>query len=90
MTTTEPSTLKLPTSPPPSETSSNKKSKKKKIPTSTAEISENRPAHCKTKVVVRCLPPNLPEPVFWDAVKDWVNEITADWSCFYAGKVSTS
>ncbi|EJD51954.1 hypothetical protein AURDEDRAFT_181525 [Auricularia subglabra TFB-10046 SS5] len=40
------------------------------------------------KVVVRRLPPNLPEDVFWDSVKPWANDDTVQWRSFVAGKIS--
>jgi hypothetical protein len=39
------------------------------------------------KTVVRRLPPNLPEDVFWQSVQSWVNEDTASWKMFYPGKM---
>ncbi|KAG8903812.1 hypothetical protein FRB99_002703 [Tulasnella sp. 403] len=41
----------------------------------------------KLKVVVRRLPPNLPEPVFWNSVLLWVNEETSTWKQFCPGKL---
>ncbi|KAH6891765.1 Smg-4/UPF3 family-domain-containing protein [Coprinopsis sp. MPI-PUGE-AT-0042] len=38
------------------------------------------------KVVVRRLPPNLPEDIFWQTVQKWVTEETATWKVFYPGK----
>lgn len=39
------------------------------------------------KVVVRRLPPNLPENIFWDSVAPWVNETTCMWKLFVQGKI---
>jgi regulator of nonsense transcripts 3 len=39
------------------------------------------------KTVVRRLPPNLPEEVFWQSVQAWVSEDTVNWKMFYSGKV---
>ena len=38
------------------------------------------------KVVVRRLPPNLPEDVFWKSVEQWVTDETVVWKAFYGGK----
>lgn len=39
------------------------------------------------KTVVRRLPPNLPEDVFWGSVEAWVTEETITWKTFYPGKL---
>lgn len=39
------------------------------------------------KVVVRRLPPNLPEEIFWQSVAEWVSDETVSWKSFHAGKV---
>jgi regulator of nonsense transcripts 3 len=39
------------------------------------------------KTVVRRLPPNLPEDVFWQSVQTWVTDETVSWKVFYAGKL---
>lgn len=39
------------------------------------------------KTVVRRLPPNLPEDVFWQSVQNWVTDDTATWKVFYPGKI---
>lgn len=41
----------------------------------------------KLKVVVRGLPPNLPESVFKDTTKEWINETTVDWYYYVTGKL---
>ncbi|KAF8624683.1 hypothetical protein AX17_007014 [Amanita inopinata Kibby_2008] len=38
------------------------------------------------KTVVRRLPPNLPEEVFWQSVQQWVTDETVSWKVFYPGK----
>lgn len=38
------------------------------------------------KTVVRRLPPNLPEDVFWQSVQQWVTDETVVWKEFYQGK----
>jgi len=42
----------------------------------------------KTKVIVRRLPPNLPEPIFYESIKDWTGNI--NWSCYFPGKLASS
>ena len=42
----------------------------------------------KTKVVVRRLPPNLPEEIFNNSVKPWISEETVDYSVYVPGKLS--
>jgi len=39
------------------------------------------------KTIVRRLPPNLPEHVFWQSVQAWVTDDTVLWKEFYPGKV---
>ncbi|KAI0088255.1 Smg-4/UPF3 family-domain-containing protein [Irpex rosettiformis] len=39
------------------------------------------------KTVVRRLPPNLPEDVFWQSVLPWVTDETATWKEYYQGKM---
>ena len=38
------------------------------------------------KTVVRRLPPNLPEDIFWQSVHQWVSEDTVTWKEYYQGK----
>ncbi|KAF9489521.1 hypothetical protein BDN71DRAFT_1435343 [Pleurotus eryngii] len=40
------------------------------------------------KTIVRRLPPNLPEGVFWQSVQAWVTEDTVTWKVYYLGKAS--
>jgi hypothetical protein len=47
-----------------------------------------RKATLKTKVIVRRLPPNLPEKIFMDSVKPWISEETVDYSLYVPGKLS--
>ncbi|KXS08997.1 hypothetical protein M427DRAFT_262506 [Gonapodya prolifera JEL478] len=42
----------------------------------------------KTKVVIRRLPPNLPEQVFWSSVEGWLPNV--DWKVFVSGKLSSN
>ena len=41
------------------------------------------------KTVVRRLPPNLPEEIFWQSVAQWVSEETVSWKVYYPGKFKT-
>jgi Smg-4/UPF3 family len=53
-----------------------------------ARQPQNLPnTNVKLKVVVRGLPPNLPESVFKDATKEWINESTVDWYYYVGGKL---
>jgi regulator of nonsense transcripts 3 len=38
------------------------------------------------KLVIRRLPPNLPEELFWKAVAPWVTETTCTWKRFVKGR----
>jgi len=38
------------------------------------------------KIVVRRLPPNLPEDLFWQSVQRWVTDETTTWRVFQTGK----
>jgi len=44
-------------------------------------------AAVKLKVVVRGLPPNLPETVFKETTKEWMNETTIDSYYYVPGKL---
>jgi regulator of nonsense transcripts 3 len=39
------------------------------------------------KTVIRRLPPNLPEDVFWKSVEAWVTDDTVLWKMYYPGKL---
>ena len=41
------------------------------------------------KTVVRRLPPNLPEEIFWQSVTKWVTDDTVTWKAYYQGKFKT-
>lgn len=45
------------------------------------------PSEHKLRVVVRKLPPNLPEEVFYSAVQAWVNSETVAQSYYSKGKL---
>ncbi|KAL0093901.1 Smg-4/UPF3 family-domain-containing protein [Phycomyces blakesleeanus] len=44
----------------------------------------------KTKVIVRRLPPNLPEEIFMNTVKPWTSEENVDYKYYVLGKLSKS
>lgn len=39
------------------------------------------------KTVVRRLPPNLPEDIFWQSVQTWVTDDSVTWKVYHAGKL---
>lgn len=41
------------------------------------------------KTVVRRLPPNLPEDIFWQSVQAWVTDDTVTWKSYHPGKLRT-
>jgi len=50
--------------------------------------NQNPPVpNVKLKVVVRGLPPNLPETKFKEVTQEWINETTVDWSYYVPGKL---
>ncbi|KAJ3171814.1 hypothetical protein HDU87_008282 [Geranomyces variabilis] len=53
----------------------------------TAGPKQKQP-QAKTKIVIRRLPPNLPEEIFKGSVAQWLED--ADWWTFVAGKVAKS
>ena len=38
------------------------------------------------KIVVRRLPSNLPEDIFWHSVSNWVTNDSVSWKAYYPGK----
>ncbi len=40
----------------------------------------------RVKIVVRRLPPNLPEDIFWQSVSNWVTDEAVTWKAFFPGK----
>lgn len=38
------------------------------------------------KIVVRRLPSNLPEDIFWHSVSNWVTDNSVSWKAYYPGK----
>lgn len=41
------------------------------------------------KTVVRRLPPNLPEEIFWQSVQAWVTDEAVTWKSYHPGKLRT-
>jgi hypothetical protein len=65
-------------------TDSPKKSKSKPF---KEKRSQGKSQNGRLKIVVRRLPPNLPEEIFWQSVSEWVSDETVFWKSFHAGKV---
>ncbi|KAH9039962.1 Smg-4/UPF3 family-domain-containing protein [Lactarius hengduanensis] len=63
-----------------------------KKPQSKPKTKEKRQGQIKAsgterlKTIVRRLPPNLPEHIFWQSVQPWVTDDTVLWKEFYPGK----
>lgn len=45
-----------------------------------------KPQTDRLKTIVRRLPPNLPEDIFWQSVQQWVTDETVQWKAYYQGK----
>ncbi|KAI0252763.1 Smg-4/UPF3 family-domain-containing protein [Lactifluus subvellereus] len=64
-----------------------------KKPQSKPKVKEKRQGQSKVsgterlKTIVRRLPPNLPEQIFWESVHTWVTDDTVLWKEFYPGKL---
>ncbi|KAF9551714.1 hypothetical protein CPC08DRAFT_699055 [Agrocybe pediades] len=67
------------------------KSRKEKEKDKEREREKDRKAGSlpteRLKTVVRRLPPNLPEDIFWQTVQPWVTDDTATWKVYYPGKL---
>jgi len=61
--------------------------KKSKSKLSKEKKSQVRSQNERLKIVIRRLPPNLPEEIFWQSVSEWVSDETVSWKSFHAGKV---
>jgi len=57
------------------------KSKKERNKDKPPPVSE------RLKTIVRRLPPNLPEDIFWGSVATWVTDETVTWKAYYGGKL---
>jgi hypothetical protein len=47
---------------------------------------QHPPESERLKTVVRRLPPNLPDSIFWQSVERWVTDQTVTWKIYYPGK----
>jgi regulator of nonsense transcripts 3 len=52
------------------------------------KVAQPPSANERLKIVVRRLPPNLPEDIFWQSVQTWVSEDNVTFKAFYAGKIA--
>ena len=65
-----------------------KKEKEKEKEREKAERKASLPQQNeRLKTVVRRLPPNLPEEIFWNSVQAWVTDETAAWKIYCPGKL---
>jgi len=61
--------------------------KKPKPKSSKEKKSQTKSQNERLKIVVRRLPPTLPEEIFWQSVSEWVSDETVFWKSFHVGKV---
>ena len=73
-----------PPNPKPASSIGTEKSKTEK----TRPIQPSQNQNVKLKVVVRGLPPNLPEGKFKEVTAGWINENTVDWYYYVTGKLN--
>lgn len=73
--------------PPPQKTASSSASEKPKSDNKPRQTHSNQNQNVKLKVVVRGLPPNLPEGKFKEVTAEWINENTVDWYYYVTGKL---
>ncbi|KIP09958.1 hypothetical protein PHLGIDRAFT_85906, partial [Phlebiopsis gigantea 11061_1 CR5-6] len=66
--------------------SSKSKVKEPKEPKKRERSSLKAQSTDRLKTVVRRLPPNLPEEVFWQSVQKWVSDETTIWREYWQGK----
>ncbi|KAI9308300.1 Smg-4/UPF3 family-domain-containing protein [Cunninghamella echinulata] len=64
-----------------------KKKRRERKKKKSKRTKKNEP---KTKVVVRRLPPNLPEDIFMNAVKQWTTDDLVDYKIYIPGKLTTN
>ncbi|KAJ7069557.1 Smg-4/UPF3 family-domain-containing protein [Mycena amicta] len=72
---------------PPSSKSRKEREREKKERQSQAAATAVPAPTERLKIVVRRLPPNLPEDVFWQSVQQWVTDESVSWKIFYPGKL---
>jgi len=58
----------------------------KQLKKNTRKQINQKKLKTRTKVIVRRLPPNLPEDVFYDSISEWLESIT--WKSYFPGKLS--
>ncbi|KAG0172194.1 hypothetical protein DFQ28_007475 [Apophysomyces sp. BC1034] len=73
-----------------SKSNAEKAKKKKKDRAKKKAKQASRKTTLKTKVVVRRLPPNLPEDVFMNTVKQWTSDESVDFAYYVPGKLAKS
>lgn len=66
--------------------SSPAKSKSKKLKEKDKDHERKQLPGERLKIVVRRLPPNLPEDIFWQSVSSWVTDDTVAWKTYFPGK----
>ncbi|CAO3639908.1 unnamed protein product [Cunninghamella echinulata] len=64
--------------------------KKKRRERKKKKSKRTKKSEPKTKVVVRRLPPNLPEDIFMNAVKQWTTDNLVDYKIYIPGKLTTN
>jgi len=63
------------------------KSSKVKKPRERGRKEKTQPSPGeRLKIVVRRLPSNLPEDIFWQSVSNWVSTDSVSWKAYYPGK----
>ncbi|KAG6857241.1 hypothetical protein H0H87_007660 [Tephrocybe sp. NHM501043] len=67
----------------PAKPKSSKKDKKREA-SDRAHVGGER-----LKTVIRRLPPNLPEEIFWGSVSQWISDESVSWKTYYPGKLKT-
>ncbi|KAG6833873.1 hypothetical protein H0H93_012940, partial [Arthromyces matolae] len=82
------STLAPPPPAPPKDKATPNPTPKKSKPKFKEQKAQSQPhsERDRLKTVVRRLPPNLPEDIFWGSVAQWVNDQSVSWKCYYPGK----
>jgi regulator of nonsense transcripts 3 len=66
--------------------SSPARSKSKKLKEKDKDHERKQLPGERLKIVVRRLPPNLPEDIFWQSVSNWVTDDTVAWKSYFPGK----
>ena len=70
----------------PAKNKSKEKEKEKEKDKGKQRSQKGSSGRDRLKTVVRRLPPNLPEDVFWQSVQQWVSDETVIWKEYYQGK----